>query len=67
MYINAKDQKKSEKARLLSPSQTKTVGSCIHFYLHAYGNNIGTFNLYSKVDDSLGFPLWTSSGNLGNQ
>jgi len=37
LFIDSQSQKYSDKARLISPVQAKTAGSCIHFYYHAYG------------------------------
>jgi hypothetical protein len=43
LFIDSQSQKYSDKARLISPVQAKTAGSCIHFYYHAYG----------KIDQSI--------------
>ena len=37
MYINAKEQKQNDKARLISPVQLQTTGACVHFYMHSFG------------------------------
>ena len=68
-YIDSKEQVLGKAARLISPIQEKTAGSCVHFYFHAFGqnNNLGTFNLYGKKEGSLGLPLVTINGNYGNK
>ena len=68
-YIDSKEQLAGKAARLISPIQEKTAGSCIHFYFHAFGVNsdLGTLNLYGKKENSLGLPLITISGNYGNK
>ncbi len=68
MFIDARNQLINwQKARLISPVQTKTSGSCLHFYYHAYGKNIGQLNVYSKVGGSLNVPIWTVLGEQGNE
>lgn len=67
MYINAGAQLRDQKARLLSPAQPKTAGSCIHFYFNMNGNNVGTLNLYAlKANEGVSDPLVSYSTNLGD-
>jgi len=74
MYIDARifeAQPTFQQARLLSPVQAKTAGSCVHFYYHAFGKDIGVLNVYRKIltdsNDDLGIPIYTVNGNIGNQ
>jgi hypothetical protein len=66
-YISAKDQTKGQKARLVSPFEIKTSGSCVQFYYHTFGSDIGTLNVYNKMELSLGSAIWSTNGTLGNQ
>ena len=39
-YIDTHSRQPNNKARFISPSTTKT-NSCLHFYYHMYGPNVG--------------------------
>ncbi len=77
MYTEASDRKAGEKARLITPVESVSgfnPKQCLYFYYHAYGKDMGSFNIYSirnsdfvqnKTQSSLN-PLWTVSGDLGN-
>lgn len=67
MYADVQNKPINYNARLISSIQTKTSGSCIHFYFYIYGNNIGSLNVYSKKSGQLGLPAWSVSGNQGNK
>lgn len=50
MYIEATRKSAGEKARLLSPKASVVDGdSCVTFWYHMYGVNIGQLNVYAKV------------------
>ena len=66
MYIDASKQKELEKSRLDSPIQSKTAGSCVHFYFHMNGFDIGTLNVYAKSQSLLGDPLVAYNTNIGD-
>lgn len=67
MYIDAQAQLRDQKARLLSPVQPKTAGSCIHFYFNMNGNDVGTLNLYAlKANEGTSDPLVSYSTNLAD-
>lgn len=66
MYIDASNQKEFEVARLDSPVQTKTAGSCVHFYFHMNGFDVGTLNIYAKSQGQLGEPLLAFNTNIGD-
>lgn len=38
---------------------------CIQFWYHMYGMDVDTLNMYIKVNDVLGKPVWTRSRNQG--
>ena len=67
MYIDVANKPNYAKARLISPIQTKTSGSCVHFYYHAYGRDINQLNLYAKAAGVLGGAVWSMSGAKGNE
>lgn len=67
MYIETSSPRKTgDKARLIGGVQPKTNGQCLEFWYHMYGYTIGTLNVYRKRR-SLGSPIWTESGDHGNQ
>ena len=65
MLFDASKQK--PKARLISPSQVKSAGSCVHFFYNTNGRDVGALKVYSRIGNSLGSPLWTTVGNLGDK
>lgn len=42
-------RRRGDKAWLVSPVYPLTIGSCLQFYYHMYGTNIGTLNVYLQV------------------
>ena len=72
MYIETSAPRtRGQKARLLSSLVTPSGSSCVSFYYHMYGRNIGALNIYVKEQStsgtsSLGQPVWTRSGNQQN-
>lgn len=42
-------RRRGDKAWLLSPAYPSTIGSCLQFYYHMYGAQIGTLNVYLQV------------------
>ena len=68
MYIETSYPRgRGDKARLTSQSYTAVKGGqCFRFWYHMYGNDIGTLNVYVKVGNNLGIPVWVRSGNRGN-
>ncbi|CAF0741650.1 unnamed protein product, partial [Brachionus calyciflorus] len=65
MLFDASKQKSI--ARLISPSQVKSSGSCVHFYYNTNGLDVGSLKVYSKIGNSLSNPLWTTIGNSGDK
>ncbi|XP_055957690.1 MAM and LDL-receptor class A domain-containing protein 1-like [Patella vulgata] len=67
MFIEASlPQKSGDIARLIIPQLPKTDGSCLQFYYHMNGLNIGTLSVYSRQYKSQA-KLWSRSGNQGNR
>lgn len=62
-YIDAKKQKKSDKARLISPIHTKTASTCVQFFYNANGADIGSLILYSRINE-VESKQWVHSGPL---
>lgn len=70
MYIETSyPRKPGDYARLTSPPFSKADGNgkCLVFWYHMYGTGIGRLNVYRKVGNSLGKPLFSESGNQGNK
>ena len=68
MYTEASYQKPGDKARLISPINPTTPGSCLEFWYHMKGAQMGTLSVYLKINNKLQtVPLWSESGNKGNQ
>lgn len=57
---------KRDIARIFSPANSATTGSCVKFYYHMYGNTMGTLNVYTRIGNQLGNPIYSLSGNHGN-
>ena len=66
MYIDASKQRPLDAARLVSAVQSKTAGSCIHFYFNTFGANIGSLNVYAKSNGLLGNALLSYNTNSGD-
>lgn len=68
MYTEASSPRsRGDKARLISQTNPATTGSCLEFYYHMFGTDIGTLNVYARVGSSLpSRPLWSENGNQGN-
>ena len=71
LYIEASSPRKAKDIARISKHYTgmATGGSCLSFWYHMYGRNIGTLNVYSKatVLHSLGIARWTMVGAQGDQ
>ena len=68
MYTEASSPRQTgDVTRLISTSNSPTTGSCIQFYYHMYGTNMGTLNIYAQSGNARGNPLWTKTGNQGNK
>lgn len=66
IYTEASNRNYKDKARVLSAIESPTTGSCLQFWYHMYGNDIGTLAVYLKTGGNLGRPIWSESGNQGN-
>ena len=68
MYTEASSPRsRGDKARLISPTNPATTGSCLEFWYHMYGTDIGTLNVYARVGNTLPTrALWSENGNQGN-
>ena len=68
MYIEASSpQRTGDKARLESPQQQPSPGgSCLEFWYHMYGVNMGSLAVYI-TDNVRTSNVWTKSGNQGNR
>lgn len=68
MYTEASNpRKRGDIARLLSPVNTATQGSCLQFWYHMQGANMGTLSVLLKTNNILmKTPLWSESGDKGD-
>lgn len=65
MLFDASQQKST--ARLISPIELKSAGSCVHFYFNTNGKDVGALKVYSKIGNTVGSALLTTIGNLGDK
>nr|XP_039270832.1 MAM and LDL-receptor class A domain-containing protein 1-like [Styela clava] len=70
IYLESNSLTNGDSARLIS--NTVTVGpegSCLKFYHHMFGENIGSLNAYSRPSTSsgLGTKIWTYSKSKGQK
>jgi hypothetical protein len=68
IYIEASAPRVTgQKARIFTPSQPVTTGSCVSFYYHMYGTQMGTLNVYARTGNAIGSPILSTKGNHGNK
>lgn len=68
MYTEATGRSSGDVARILSPIESATTGSCLQFWYHMYGSGMGTLSVYLKTGNRLANrPIWSESGDKGNQ
>lgn len=68
MYTEASSPRRpGQKAQLIGKSNTATQGSCLQFYYHMYGSDMGTLNVYTRTGNANGNPIWRKTGNQGNR
>ncbi|CAH1777783.1 unnamed protein product [Owenia fusiformis] len=54
-------------AMLQTPTiPTSKTGYCIQFWYHMYGSEQQTFNVYAKVKNGLGYPIYSKKGDQGD-
>ena len=58
----------NDTARLESPSiPGRALPACLRFWYHMYGPEVNTLNVYTKVGNQLGTPVWKHTGTINNQ
>lgn len=68
MYTEATSRTPGDKARTMSPVNPSTTGSCLQFWYHMYGYDMGTLSVYLKINNKLqSSPLWSEFGDKGKQ
>ena len=68
MYIETSfPRKPNDTARFESAMVPATQQKCLQFWYHMYGPHVDTLNVYTKVKQQLGSPVWTRSGTQGNK
>ncbi|XP_048584250.1 uncharacterized protein LOC5517652 isoform X2 [Nematostella vectensis] len=65
IYLEASDRKPGEGASLVTDKIKGGRPSCIQFWYHMKGVQIGTLNIYALVNKSSSL-LWTRSGHVGD-
>lgn len=67
IYIEASSPRRpNDKARIISGQVTNMATSCLTFYYHMYGRNIGTLNVYMRQNNRNGVAIWSRRRNQGN-
>ena len=61
MYIEASPQSYGDNAKLELAVPRSNSSSCLTFYYHMYGSDMGTLNVFSGNDT-----IFTQSGDQGN-
>ncbi|GAB1608584.1 hypothetical protein Ahia01_001142600 [Argonauta hians] len=64
MYIDTRYHRNGDNAILVSESFKSTSGKCVNFWYHTYNKQVGTLNVYLRLDDSRQL-LWTRSSFQG--
>ncbi|XP_078671849.1 MAM and LDL-receptor class A domain-containing protein 2-like [Branchiostoma floridae x Branchiostoma belcheri] len=67
MYAKASFINRNKVARLESPVIQPTAGSCLQFFYHMYGSQIGTLSVFVRPDGQpLGNSVWSRTGEQGD-
>ncbi|KAK3579749.1 hypothetical protein CHS0354_002400 [Potamilus streckersoni] len=66
LYLNLGGRNFTDAARLESSLITSSTPKCLYFWFHMYGVHVYELNVYLKIEGSLGKPVWTQTGQLGN-
>ncbi|XP_071499310.1 MAM and LDL-receptor class A domain-containing protein 1-like [Diadema antillarum] len=71
MFMEASYMQDGHTARLISPPLMgySSKPSCMIFFYHMYGYEVGELNVYIKneTSDALGNPVWSLAGNRGDR
>lgn len=60
-------RKPNDTARLESATIPATQQKCLQFWYHMYGPHVDTLNVYTKINNQSGAPVWTRNGTQGNK
>ncbi|KAL3836125.1 hypothetical protein ACJMK2_021576 [Sinanodonta woodiana] len=66
LYLESGGRNFTDAARLESSLITNSTPKCLQFWYHMYGVHVHELNVYLKTESSLGKPVWTQTGQLGN-
>ncbi|CAH1772368.1 unnamed protein product [Owenia fusiformis] len=64
LYIESSDTKRGDQAVVLSPYYNRTTRTCLQFYYHMHGNDIGQLRVHVHFPP---MSLWYLKGNHGNR
>ena len=68
VYIETSHPRKpNDTARIESATVPATQQKCLQFWYHMYGPHVDRLNVYTKVNQQLGLPVWTRGGTQGNK
>ncbi|XP_077978860.1 MAM and LDL-receptor class A domain-containing protein 1-like [Glandiceps talaboti] len=67
IYIETSSTVVYDKARVISPYISSSATRCLRFWYHMYGANVGSLNVYFKINSQQGNAIWTRKGTQGNQ
>ena len=69
LFIDLSRAKANAKAKLISPSNQKTAGSCVQFYFYTLNNKDHTLNVYLRdgQQQDMSAPVWTVTGDAGDE
>ena len=68
VYIETSSPRQAnDTARIESATIPATQQKCLQFWYHMYGADVDTLNVYTKINNQLGAPVWTLSGTQGDK
>ena len=69
MYVEASLRRRGDNARLITPVMAPTTGTCLRFWYHMHGTQMGTLRILvnKKSTPSVFSSVWSQSGNHANK
>lgn len=66
-FIDVRTPAVNAKARMTSPSYSKTGGSCVTFFFYTNGNEDHILNVFTRIDGAYSSNLFSVSGDVGKE